>query len=214
MNKTVIEQMVKKVLKEMNEGVETSYNNDVYSNGIFDEMDDAIEAAVIGQKKLSECSMKQRKDYVEAIKKALGKESNINMISKLGAEETGMGKYEHKIIKNRLAVEKTPGTEDLITEAMAGDDGLTLVELSPFGVIGAITPTTNPSETIICNTIGMIASGNSVVFSPHPRARKTSLTTIGIINKALKNAGAPENLVVMVKEPSIEKAEIMVDLEL
>jgi propionaldehyde dehydrogenase len=204
---------VKKVLKEMNEGVDVNGNNEVYSNGIFDEMDDAIEAAVIGQKKLAECSMKQRKDFVEAIKKALSKESNINMISKLGVEETGMGKYEHKIIKNRLAVEKTPGTEDLITEAMAGDDGLTLIELSPFGVIGAITPTTNPSETIICNTIGMIASGNAVVFSPHPRARKTSLTTIGIINKALKSVGAPENLVVMVREPSIEKAEIMMNHE-
>ena len=213
MDKTVVEQLVKKVLKEMNEGVGVSNTNEVYSNGVFDEMDDAIEAAFIGQKKLANCSMKQRKEFVEAIKKALSKESNINMISKLGVEETGMGKYEHKIIKNKLAVEKTPGVEDLVTEAMAGDDGLTLVELSPFGVIGAITPTTNPSETIICNTIGMIAAGNSVVFSPHPRARKTSLTTIGIINKALKSVGAPENLVVMVKEPSIEKAEIMMNHE-
>ncbi len=213
MNKTVIEELVKKVLLEMNESKSEKYNKDIYSNGIFDEMDDAIEAAFIGQKKLVECSMKRRSEFVVAIKKALGKESNINMISKLGVEETGMGKFDDKIIKNRLAVEKTPGIEDLVTEAMSGDDGLTLVELSPYGVIGAITPTTNPSETIICNTIGMIAAGNSVVFSPHPRARKTSLTTIGIINGALKKVGAPENLVVMVKEPSIEKAEIMMNHE-
>jgi propionaldehyde dehydrogenase len=211
-NKTVIEELVKKIVMEMNED-KNEDKKELYSDGIFEEMDDAIEAAFIGQKKLVGCSMKRRSEFVNVIKKALGKESNILKISKLGVEETGMGKYEHKIIKNRLAVEKTPGTEDLVTEAMTGDDGLTLVELSPFGVIGAITPTTNPSETIICNTIGMIAAGNSVVFSPHPRAKQTSLATIGIINEALKKVGAPENLVVMVREPSIEKAGIMMNHE-
>lgn len=83
-----------------------------------------------------------------------------------------MGGYEYKLIKNRLAAVKTPGIEDLTTDAMSGDDGLTLVEYSPFGVIGSITPTTNPTETIICNSIGMLAAGNAVVFSPHPRGQE------------------------------------------
>lgn len=128
-----------------------------------------------------------------------------------GAEETGMGNYEHKIIKNRLAAEKTPGIEDLVTDALSGDDGLTLVELSPFGVIGAITPTTNPTETIICNSIGMLAAGNSVVFSPHPRATKVSVFLVQLINKTLAEHGAPANLVVTVAKPSIENTNLMIN---
>jgi propionaldehyde dehydrogenase len=81
---------------------------------------------------------------------------------------------------------------------------LTLVEFSPYGVIGAITPTTNPTETIICNSIGMLAAGNSVVFSPHPRATQVSLVTVRLINQMLASLGAPKNLVVTVRVPSIE----------
>ena len=117
-------------------------------------------------------------------------------------EETEIGDYEHKLIKNRLAAEKTPGTEDLLTEAITGDNGLTLVEYCPFGVIGAITPTTNPTETIINNSISMIAGGNTVVFSPHPRAKKVSQMTVKMLNKALIDNGAPPNLITMVEELS------------
>ena len=112
---------------------------------------------------------------------------------------------------NRLAAEKTPGTEDLISSVKTGDDGLTLVEYCPFGVIGAITPTTNPTETIICNSIGMIAGGNTVVFSPHPRATKVSQTIIKILNKALEEVGAPKNLITMVEKPSIENTNKMIE---
>lgn len=122
-------------------------------------------------------------------------------------EETGMGDYNNKLVKQRLVVDKTPGVEDLVTEAFTGDDGLTLVELSPFGVIGAITPTTNPNETIICNSIGMLAAGNTVVFSPHPRSIHASLLTVKLINKAIKAAGGPANLVVTTDHPSIESSE-------
>ena len=69
---------------------------------------------------------------------------NLEYMSKLAVEESGMGAYEYKVIKNRLAAVKSPGVEDLTTEALSGDDGLTLVEYCPFGVIGAIAPTTKP----------------------------------------------------------------------
>jgi len=207
MNEIMIEEIVKKIVDKMNTNEE--FDSAGVPDGIFESMNDAIDAAYIGQQKLRSCSMARKSEFVDAIKKELIKEENIDIISRMAVEETGMGNYKHKIIKNRLAVEKTPGIEDLKTEAMAGDDGLTLIELSPFGVIGAITPTTNPSETIICNTIGMIASGNSVVFAPHPRALETSKTTIKLINKALKKVGAPDNIVVSINKPSIEQANVM-----
>lgn len=204
-----IEKIIKKVIKD----IEKNDSQDEYGDGIFDSMEEAIEAAFVAQKKYLQCSMSERNKFVNAIRCKIGKKENLEMISKMAVEETGMGGYEYKLIKNQLAVDKTPGIEDLRTEAITGDDGLTLVELCPFGVIGAITPTTNPTETIICNSIGMLAAGNSVVFSPHPRAKNVSEVTIKLINEALREVGAPENLVVAVKEPSIENANIMMNHE-
>ena len=177
--------------------------------GVFDSMNDAVEAAAAAQKAYLNCSMHDRAKYVQAIRDVVLEEENLDYISRLAVEETGMGAYEYKLVKNRLAATKSPGIEDLTTDAMSGDDGLTLVEYSPFGVIGAITPTTNPTETVICNSIGMLAAGNSVVFSPHPRAKMVSLHLSQLINKALAREGAPANLVVTVAEPSIENTNAM-----
>ncbi len=180
-------------------------------DGIFESMDDAIEAAAAAQRAYLSCSMHDRAVYVQAIRDVVLNQENLEYISRQSVEETGMGNYEHKLIKNRLAAVKTPGIEDLTTDALTGDDGLTLVEYSPFGVIGAITPTTNPTETIICNSIGMLAAGNSVVFSPHPRAKNVSLHLVRLINRALAKAGAPANLVVTVSKPSIENTNAMMN---
>ena len=177
--------------------------------GIFENMDDAVEAAACAQRQYLNCTMHDRAAYVQALRDVVLNQENLEYISRQSVEETEMGNFEHKIIKNRLAATKTPGIEDLTTDAMTGDDGLTLVEYSPFGVIGAITPTTNPTETIICNSIGMLAAGNSVVFSPHPRAKNVSLHLVRLINRALAELGAPPNLVVTVSKPSIENTNAM-----
>lgn len=174
-------------------------------------MDAAVEASYVAQKQLLNASMTDRQKYVDTIKATILKKENLELISRMSVEETEIGKYEHKLIKNRVAAEKTPGIEDLTTEAMTGDNGLTLVEYCPFGVIGAITPTTNPTETIICNSISMIAGGNTVVFSPHPRAKNVSIKLVTMLNKALEEAGAPDNLIATVKEPSIENTNIMME---
>ena len=83
----------------------------------------------------------------------------------------GLGRVEDKIKKNLLVIHKTPGVEILQPTAWTGDSGLTLMERAPFGVIGSITPCTNPTETILCNGIGMVAGGNAVVFNTHPSAK-------------------------------------------
>lgn len=203
----MVEALVKQVIHSVNENA--SLFNEDYSYGIFESMDDAAEAAALAQKKYLSCSMSDRAKYVQVIRDVVLKKENLELISQMAVEETGMGAYEYKLIKNALAANKSPGIEDLTTEAMTGDDGLTIVEYSPFGVIGAIAPTTNPTETIICNSIGMIAAGNSVIFSPHPRAKNVSLTLIKMINKGLEEVGAPRNLIVTVKEPSIENTNKM-----
>ena len=81
--------------------------------------------------------------------------------------------------------------------------------MGPFGVIGAITPCTNPSETVICNTIGMLAGGNTVVFNPHPAAIKTSIFAINMLNQASVEAGGPDAIACTVEKPTLESSNIM-----
>ncbi|NSB13243.1 aldehyde dehydrogenase family protein [Clostridium beijerinckii] len=209
----LVEKLVRQAIEEVkNKNLLNLDKVDSTKNyGIFETMDAAVEASFVAQKQLLNASMTDRQKYVDTIKATILKKENLELISRMSVEETEIGKYEHKLIKNRVAAEKTPGIEDLTTEAMTGDNGLTLVEYCPFGVIGAITPTTNPTETIICNSISMIAGGNTVVFSPHPRAKNVSIKLVTMLNKVLEEAGAPDNLIATVKEPSIENTNIMME---
>lgn len=209
---SVVEKIVKRVMTQLDAAAPSGTVEPCKAGGdwgVFETMDEAVEAAAAAQKEYLGRTMHDRASYVQAIRDVVLDQKNLEYMSKKAVEETGMGGYEYKLIKNALAATKSPGIEDLTTDALTGDDGLTLVEYSPFGVIGAITPTTNPTETIICNSIGMLAAGNSVVFSPHPRAREVSLFLIKEINKALVAKGAPANLVVTVNQPSIENTNAM-----
>ncbi len=120
-----------------------------------------------------------------------------------------MGNCRDKQLKNRLAILKTPGVEDLEPTAYTDDYGLTLIELAPYGVIGSITPSTNPTETLICNGIGMLAAGNAVVFNPHPAAKAVSNYTISLFQKAILKADGPQALVSALSNPTIESAQAM-----
>ncbi|WP_462410565.1 aldehyde dehydrogenase family protein [Neobacillus sp. Marseille-QA0830] len=199
-----IEDLVKKILDEMSftqeEPAKPQY-------GLFETMEEAIQAAEMAQKELVKLSFEKRGHLIEAIRQAA--RENAEKFARMAVDESGMGNYQDKVTKNLVAADKTPGLEDLKTEACSGDNGLTVVELSPYGVIGSITPTTNPTETVICNSIGMIAAGNSVVFSPHPTAKNTSLFAIEMLNKAIVAAGGPDNLLSTTINPSIEEANTM-----
>lgn len=176
-------------------------------HGVFSDMNEAIEAAKASQKIVRNMSLDQREKIISIIRKKV--HENCEVLANMGVSETGMGNVGDKILKHKLTADKTPGTEDLQTIAWSGDRGLTLVEMGPFGVIGAITPATNPSETVICNSIGMIAGGNTVVFNPHPNAKKTTIFTINMINEASIEAGGPDNVACTVEVPTMETSAIM-----
>lgn len=175
--------------------------------GIFDDIEDAIAAAKKAQKEIQPMPLEFREKIIANIRKKTLE--NAKLFAELGVEETGMGNVGHKILKHQLVAEKTPGTEDLSTIAWSGDRGLTLVEQGPFGVIGAVCPSTNPSETVICNSMGMIAAGNTVVFAPHPSAKNVSNLAIDMINRASVEVGGPENIAVAVKEPTMEVSKVI-----
>ncbi|MBN2876474.1 MAG: aldehyde dehydrogenase EutE [Bacilli bacterium] len=175
--------------------------------GVYQDIEDAIQAAKRSQKELMELSLKERKVIVEAMRKAAL--DNAEKLAILANEETGFGNVEDKIIKNVLAAEKTPGTEDLNPSAFSGDDGLTLIELAPYGVIGSITPSTNPSSTVINNSIGMVAAGNGVVYNPHPFAKRVTNTSITILNKAIHAAGGPKELLTAPLNPTLDSGKVI-----
>jgi propionaldehyde dehydrogenase len=175
--------------------------------GVFKGMEEAIKAAKEAQRKLRNMPVEGRERIIKRIReKTL---ENAKIMAAMAVEETGMGRVDHKILKHQLVANKTPGTEDIKTTAWSGDRGLTLVELGPWGVIGSVTPSTNPSETVICNSIGMIAAGNTVVFAPHPGASRVSNYAVRLVNEASMELGGPENIVVSIEKPSIEATEYM-----
>ena len=175
--------------------------------GIFTDMNTAIAATQEGYKALRAMTVEQREKIITEIRRLTREEAHI--MAQIGVAETGMGRVDHKTAKHILVADKTPGTEDIQPTARTGDNGLTLIEMAPFGLVGSITPSTNPSETVICNSIGMIAAGNGVVFNPHPNAIATSNYAVDLVNRASKAAGGPEVLVCSMAKPTLESASVM-----
>jgi acyl-CoA reductase-like NAD-dependent aldehyde dehydrogenase len=175
--------------------------------GSFPDIDAAIDAAHQAFLEYKSVTVAQRKRIIAAIREICL--NHLQELSGIAVEETGLGRCEDKLKKNRLAIVKTPGVEDVEPLAFTGDEGLTVEEGAPYGVIGSITPCTNPTETIICNGIGMIAAGNAVVFNPHPTAKKTSVYAIDLMNQAVISEGGPPNLFTTILNPTIESAQIL-----
>jgi acyl-CoA reductase-like NAD-dependent aldehyde dehydrogenase len=176
-------------------------------HGVFATVDEAVSAAHIAHLTLVAMPLEKRKSIIANIRKRCAEQ--VQMLAEIAVEETGLGRVEDKIKKNLLVIHKTPGPEILQPIAYTGDDGLALIERAPFGVIGSITPCTNPTETIICNGIGMVAGGNSVAFNTHPSAKKTSAYCIDLINRAVMEVGGPENLMTCVASPTIDSAQTL-----
>lgn len=176
--------------------------------GVFDTMEEALEACKRAYQTFRSYNKEQRENIIKEIRKLTHAEAEV--MAKMAVEETKMGNVYHKILKHHLVADKTPGTEDLETRALSGDRGLTLVEMAPYGIIGAITPSTNPSCTVICNSIGMLAAGNGVVFNPHPHAKRVSAYAVDLVNRAVLAAGGPENIVATVENPTMETSNKMV----
>lgn len=205
--RSIVEDVVTRVISQqgINNTSDFSKPSPPREIGVFDDLDEAINAAKTAYQEFRQYSLKDKERIIENIRKNCRK--HVEILARMAVEETSFGRYEDKINKNHLVIDKTPGTEDLPSKSLSGDQGLVIWERGPFGVIASITPCTNPTETIICNGIGMIAGGNSVVFCPHPLAKNVSVYCISVINEAIISAGGPRNLMVTLRNPSIETAQ-------
>lgn len=140
---------------------------------------------------------------------------NAESLAKQAVEETGLGKYEDKIGKNTgtaavfydyLKDKKSVG---IIKEA--GEDGIMEVA-HPVGVIGAITPATNPTVTPLGNFMHAIKGKNALIISPAPRSEKTTVRTVELIRQALEKNGAPKDLIQVIENTTLEKSQELMEL--
>lgn len=173
------------------------------SYGLFTNTADAIEAAHAAQQDLvNNYTLEDRDRFIGSIRNVMM--AKMEEFAKAELEETGYGRIEDKIQKNTGAVMLSQGTEALPKNLYASEKGLTVEYYAPYGVIGGVTPVTNPCATVVGNGIAAMAAGNAVVFNAHPNAKKTSALAVETINKAIVEAGGPDNLLTMPVEPTME----------
>ena len=157
------------------------------------------------QREFEKFSQEKTDEIVRAIAKTVF--DNADPLAKMAAEETRMGVYADKIKKNM-------GKSKIIWNSLKGvkskgiisrDEESGIVEVArPVGVVGAVTPCTNPIVTPMCNAMFALKGGNSIIIGPHPRAKKCSAETVRLINEAIKALGAPDNLIQIIEEPTVE----------
>lgn len=175
-------------------------------NGIFEGVKDAVSAAKDAQPRLVELGREARFKIIANIKKRCLE--NAEKFARLTVDETGIGVYEDKIIKNQVAVNFSPGPEDLDITTYSNEISTISIDRAPYGLIAAITPMTNPTPGIINNSIIMISAGNSIVFLPHPAAHNCSLEAIKVIHNAIVEAGGPANLVTAASQSKVENVSV------
>ena len=153
-------------------------------------------------------------EQVDKIFKAAAIAANKKRIplAKLAVEETGMGVIEDKVIKNHFASEyiynkyKNSKTCGVIEE----DNAYGIKKIAePIGVIAAVIPTTNPTSTAIFKTLLALKTRNGIIISPHPRAKKSTIEAAKVVLEAAVEAGAPENIISWVDEPSLELTNML-----
>jgi aldehyde dehydrogenase len=216
-----IQAIVQKVMAELRQGERLRHGPEVeppralgapppapalrHGDSLFPDVNSAVAAARNAYIELGSLPLAVREQMITHIRRTM--RENAQLLAHEAWQETGMGRYEDKVAKNLLNANRAAGTEILSPTAWTGDHGLTLLEFAPYGVIGAIIPSTNPTSTPICNSISMVAAGNAVVFNAHPGARECSNHAVQLIHEAIVEAGGPRHLVCAVAEPTIETAQ-------
>ena len=175
-------------------------------------IDDLVEKAKIASKEY----LKLDQETVDRIIKAMsmaGLEHHMEL-AKMAVEETGRGIYEDKITKNMFATEyvyhsiKYEKTVGVIRENEE-DDYVEIAE--PVGIIAGVTPVTNPTSTTMFKSIIAAKTRNVIIFGFHPSAQKCSAEAARILRDAAVKAGAPENCILWIEEPSIHATRFLMN---
>ena len=202
-NETLIRNVIQQVLSQLDKGGVGTKNG---CFGVFSDATEAVEAAQDAYIQISKRTVAERAQAIEAIRQVL-REGAVEL-GTMEMTETKIGRLEHKIDKLYGAA-NTLGVEFMRSEVFSGDHGLAVIEHAPFGVIGAITPVTHSLPTIACNSISMLAGGNTVVFNPHPSGKLIAVEGVRRMNQAIAKAIGIENLICVIDKPTLETADVI-----
>ncbi|HEY7443292.1 MAG TPA: aldehyde dehydrogenase family protein [Vicinamibacterales bacterium] len=167
-----------------------------------------VARARVAQAKFESFSQEQ----VDAIVKGVGKYvyDNAEMLARMAVDETGIGVYEDKILKNKGKARiiwnslKNKKSRGIIGEE---PDTNLLFVAKPMGVVGAVTPITNPIVTPMCNAMFALKTGNAVIFAPHPKAEQCTELLTREFMKVIKAHGGPDHLVQTITNGSVEMTQ-------
>ncbi len=176
------------------------------------EIQDLVARARAAQAVYEEMSQEE----VDAIVKGVGQYvfDNAEPLARMAVDESGIGLYEDKILKNKGKARTIwNNLKDKKSRGVIGEDpdsNLVLVA-KPMGVVGAVTPVTNPIVTPMCNGMFALKAGNAVIFAPHPKAQKCTEHLTDEFMKVVKANGGPDDLVQVVRNGSIEKTKELME---
>jgi succinate-semialdehyde dehydrogenase len=172
--------------------------------------DTDIQVLVAQARKAQAVFEKFTQEQVDAICHDMAKYvfDNAEMLARMAVDETGIGNYEDKVLKKKGKARVIwNNLKDKKSRGIIGEDpesGLTLVA-KPMGVVGAVTPVTNPVSTPMCNAMFAIKTGNAVIFAPHPKAQKCAEHLTTAFMDIVKAHGGPDHLIQTVTNGSVEK---------
>jgi len=179
--------------------------------GVFQNVDDACTAAHESYLQLVEKGVEARRKIVDIVKRMA--DDNAAPWGKLELEETKIGRLDHKIEKLQI-IKLVPGVEWLNPYALSGDHGITHEEYTPFGVVGAVTPSTHSVPTLSGNIVNIVAAGNAVVFNAHPAAARCAAHATRAYNEAIHRETGIENIACIIENPTLESFDAMCRHEL
>ena len=169
--------------------------------GVFQDANEACAAAHEAFLQLQKAGVAARVKIVDIVKRMA--EANAEPWGKIELEESKIGRLDHKIEKLKI-IKLVPGVEWLRPDARSGDHGITLEEYTPFGVVGAVTPSTHSIPTLSGNIVNICAAGNAVVFNPHPSAARCAAVAVRAYNEAIYRETGIENIATIIEKPTME----------
>lgn len=176
----------------------------------IDELMKKLEEVKAAQKKFSTYTQEQ---VDEIFRQAAMAANNARIkLAKMAVEESGMGIVEDKVIKNHFASEYIYNKykDDKTCGVIEEDASFGIKKVAePIGVIAAVVPTTNPTSTAIFKALIALKTRNAIIFSPHPRAKNSTIAAAKIILDAAVAAGAPDGIVSWIDEPSVELSQVV-----
>jgi aldehyde dehydrogenase len=208
----LIRGVVQEVLSRMHSGRTLPASNGSAKGrtwGVFDDVAAAVAAATEAQRQFEARGLADRRKAIACVRKICSERAEE--LGREELEETKIGRLPHKIEKLRVIADRIPGVEFLRTDAFSGENGISLQEYAPFGVIGVITPVTHSLPTLACNVINMLAGGNALVCNPHPSGARIAVKGTQLFNQAIHDAIGIDNLITIIRTPTLESAQGIFD---